>query len=78
MLKNPAYFHFYLNAAIVAFISAAFGFWVFQIWKLDLEPQKFPRHLIEMEFDATKHSVQVLSDFWNYWLRDGVLEDTLD
>ena len=39
MLKNPAYFHFYLIAAIVAFISAAFGFSVFQIWKLDLELQ---------------------------------------
>ena len=39
MLKNPAYFHFNLTAVIVAFISAAFGFRVFQIWKLDLEPQ---------------------------------------
>ena len=41
MLKNPAYFHFNLIAAIVAFISAAFGFRVFQIRKLDLEPQSF-------------------------------------
>ena len=39
MLKNPAYIHFYLIAAIVAFISTAFGFRVFQIWKLDLELQ---------------------------------------
>ena len=54
MLKNPAYFHFYLNAAIVAFISAAFGFRVFQIWKLDLEPQNSLD--IKMEFDAKKHS----------------------
>ena len=37
MLKNPAYIHFYLIAAIVAFISTAFGFRVLQIWKLDLE-----------------------------------------
>ena len=39
MLKNPAYLHFYFIAAIVAFISAAIGFRVFHIWKLDLEPQ---------------------------------------
>ena len=38
MLKNP-YFHFYLIAAPVAFISAAFGLTVFQILKLDLELQ---------------------------------------
>ena len=31
MLKNPAYFHFYLIAAIVAFISAAIGFGMFHI-----------------------------------------------
>ena len=37
--KNPAYFHFYLIAAIAAFIMAAFSFRVFQIWKLDLEPK---------------------------------------
>ena len=50
MLKNPAYFHFYFIAAIVAFISAEIGFGMFHILKLDLES----------------------SDFWNYWLRDGV------
>ena len=55
MLKNPAYFHIYLIAAIVAFILVAIGFRVFHIWKLDLEPQNFPSHLIEMEFDANKH-----------------------
>ena len=55
MLKNPAYFHFYLIAAIVAFISAAIGFRVFRVWKLELEPQNIPRQLIEMEFNAQKH-----------------------
>ena len=39
MLKNPAYFDFYLIAAIFAFIAAAFGFRVFHIWKLELEPR---------------------------------------
>ena len=39
MLKNPAYFDFYLIAAFDAFISAAFVFRMFHIWKLDLEPQ---------------------------------------
>ena len=38
MLKNPAYFEFYLIAAVVPFISAAFGFSLFRIWKLDLDP----------------------------------------
>ena len=56
MLKNPAYFHFYWIAAIVAFISAAFGFRVFQIWKIWLETPNLPRDLIEMKFDAKKHS----------------------
>ena len=41
MLKNPAYFDFYLIAAIDAFISSAFGFRVFHIWQLDLEPKIF-------------------------------------
>ena len=39
MLKNPTYFQFYYIAAIVAVISAAIGFGVFHIWKLDSEPQ---------------------------------------
>ena len=38
-LENPAYLHFYLIAASAAFISAAIGFRVFHIWKLDLEPK---------------------------------------
>ena len=41
-VKNPAYFHFYLIAAIVAFISAAIGFRVFHTRKLDLKPQISP------------------------------------
>ena len=41
LLKNPAYFDFFLIAATVAFISAAFGVRAFHIWKLDLEPQIF-------------------------------------
>ena len=41
MLKKHAYFHFYVIAAIVAFISAAIGFGMFHILKLDLEPQIF-------------------------------------
>ena len=56
MLNNPAYIHFYLIAAIVAFISTAFGFRVFQLWKLDFGALNFPRHLVEMKFDTKKHS----------------------
>ena len=56
MLKNPAYYHFYLIAAIVAFISAAFGFRVFQIRKIWFENPNIPRDLIEMKFYAKKHS----------------------
>ena len=56
MLKNPASFDFYLIAAIAAFISAAFGLRVFHIWKLDLEPPHLPGQLIEIDFDAKKHS----------------------
>ena len=41
MLKIPAFFDIYLIAAIVAFISATFGFREFHIWKLDLEPKIF-------------------------------------
>ena len=55
MLKNPAYFHFYLIAAIVAFISAAFGFSVSNL-EIGFGAPNFPRHLIEMEFNAKKHS----------------------
>ena len=57
MLKNPAYFHFNLTAVSVAFISAAFGFRVFQI---GFGTPNFPRHLIEMEFDAKKHSPSIV------------------
>ena len=39
MLKNPAYLNFYLIAGIVALNWAAFGFRVFHIRKLNLEPQ---------------------------------------
>ena len=56
MLKNPDYFHFYLFAAIVAFISAAFGFGLVSNLIIGFGTTNFPRHLIEMEFDAKKHS----------------------
>ena len=55
MLENPAYFNFHLIAAIVAFVSAAFGSRVFRIRKLDFEPQISLEIFIEMEFDAKKH-----------------------
>ena len=55
MLKNPAYFNFYLWAAVVAFVSAAFGSRVFHIRKLDLKPQISLDIFIEMVFDAKKH-----------------------
>ena len=55
MLKNPAYFHFNFTAVIVAFISAAFGFRVLQIWKLDLKPQISLN--ISLEFPTINDSI---------------------
>ena len=56
-LENPAYFAFYLIAAIIAFISALFGIWcfTFEYWIWNRTPN-LPRHPIEMNLDAKKHS----------------------
>ena len=55
-LENPAYLAFYLIAAIIALISAAFGFWcfIFEYWIWNQTPNLL-RHPIEMKLDANKH-----------------------
>ena len=116
MLKNPVYFDFYLIAANVAVISAAYRFRVFHIWKLNSEPQisldsslkwilmqrnevhklfiimidltqskKYPKNMVTQPFvrscrenPSFKSSALILSDFRNYWLCNGALEDTVD
>ena len=60
MLKHPADFHFYLIAAIVAFILTAIGFRVVSRLKIGFGTPENPQNLIEMEFDAKKHIQQLL------------------
>ena len=55
MLENPASFDFHLIAAIIAFILAALVLECFTFENWIWNPN-FPRVLIEMEFNAKKHS----------------------
>ena len=60
MMKNPAYyFHLYSIVAIVGFISAAI-FESVSHYKIGFETQHFPRHHIEIEFDAKKHCPNIV------------------